>query len=224
MSKSGMRTPGTLPDIREEQPKPIWTQPRLGLTWRGPVAITPAELLPKGFKYYAQWESPWFDLRPDLRSIEAQPKLGVPIWSRSARLYIELVGTTTVVKNAGTGANEIKGSGFYPNNYKATGRDYYDIVNIDPGQLPAKQPGRDVNQDPSTSTLAVDISPILFPASSGPIITSLGVFAPPGTASGTGEGYPVRYWKYTINFTYYNFTPLATATPPDQIALQAGYY
>jgi hypothetical protein len=207
------RRVGQLPDIRDEQPKPIWTQPRLRMGWIGPTIVDPAtSFRPNGVTYFYRWESPWFDLRPDLRSIEAQPKLGVPIWSRSARLYVELLGI---------------GQGFDPNNYRAVFRDYYDTTNIDPGQLPALQPGTNLGTNYSTlaATLPVDITPILFPASTDQIITSLGVFSPPGTASGGGEGYPVRYWKAVIDFTYFSYSPKdETAPPPDDVSLQAGYY
>jgi hypothetical protein len=181
--------------------------------WIGPTIVDPAtSFRPNGVTYFYRWESPWFDLRPDLRSIEAQPKLGVPIWSRSARLYVELLGI---------------GQGFDPNNYRAVFRDYYDTTNIDPGQLPALQPGTNLGTNYSTlaATLPVDITPILFPASTDQIITSLGVFSPPGTASGGGEGYPVRYWKAVIDFTYFSYSPKdETAPPPDDVSLQAGYY
>ena len=40
--------------------------------------------------YLTRWSTPIFNLRPDLRSAGGSPKSGVPIWSRSARLYIQV--------------------------------------------------------------------------------------------------------------------------------------
>lgn len=233
----GSRRIGSLPDIREETPRAVWTQPRLSLSW-GPNTYTygspsglqtapiinpvgPDPILappppagdgrqygmwrPYTDEYLAVWETPWFDLRPDLRSIENQPKLGVPIWSRSARLYLELLA------DGGT-------TGFLPNNYRATMREYYDTINLDPGQINAAAPGR--NFDPYASTLPVDISPILFPPGVAPTATTLGVFAPPGTSSGTGEGYPVRYWKVNIQFRFFS----EPDDPLPRLNTQASYY
>ena len=44
--------------------------------------------------YLASWRTPVFNLRPDLRSAGGTPKSGVPIWSRSARLYLQLSNLT----------------------------------------------------------------------------------------------------------------------------------
>lgn len=40
--------------------------------------------------YLAQWSTPVFNLRPDLRSAGGTPKSGVPIWSTASRLYIQV--------------------------------------------------------------------------------------------------------------------------------------
>jgi hypothetical protein len=44
--------------------------------------------------------------------------------------------------------------------------------------------------------------------------TSLVVFAPPGTTSGTGEGYPVRYWRLQLDFTQFVETEFPVPDPP----------
>jgi hypothetical protein len=38
----------------------------------------------------ASWQTPVFNLRPDLRSAGGTPKSGVPIWSTGARLYVQI--------------------------------------------------------------------------------------------------------------------------------------
>ncbi len=38
----------------------------------------------------ATWQTPVFNLRPDLRSAGGTPKSGVPIWSTAARLYVQI--------------------------------------------------------------------------------------------------------------------------------------
>jgi hypothetical protein len=177
--------------------------------------------VPQNIWYY-DWESPWYDLRPDLISIEGQPKLGVPIWSRSARLFVELVGRAN--------GPQID-LGILTNNFTAVAREYYDTTNIDPGQIIAQGPGqKNVSAgNLQLENIQTDVSSVFFPPSALRIATSLGVFAPPGTLSGGGEGYPVRYWKVTIRFQFAQ--PVATvgggspdvAIPP-VISLQATYY
>jgi len=205
----------------EEISPPIWAQPRTAFRWQGPFLQTPAgDMRPARNVWYYDWESPWYDLRPDLTSIEGQPKLGVPIWSRSARLYVELVG-----RSNGPAVD----LGILTNDFNAVAREYYDTTNIDPGQMITQGPGA---RNPSAGAIQIenigtDVTSVFFPPSNLRVATTLGVFYPPGTLSGGGEGYPIRYWKVTIRFSYNAALSvpvlLATSVPPI-ISLQATYY
>ena len=86
---------GTIP---MPQPKDIpaasWTQTRYRLDWGTPFAVAPnqANFFPEGWLWTVNWSSPFFDMRPDLRSSQGQVKEGVPMWRMGARLYVELIG------------------------------------------------------------------------------------------------------------------------------------
>jgi hypothetical protein len=53
--------------------------------------------------YMAKWSTPVFNLRPDLRSAGGSPKSGVPIWSSSARLYLQISNLVNSDVNTTTG-------------------------------------------------------------------------------------------------------------------------
>ena len=212
---------GQLPDKSDQLPAAIWAQPRTGFRWQGPVLLTPAgDMQPAQKVWTYEWESPWYDLRPDLISIEGQPKLGVPIWSRSARLFVELVGRS----NGPAGD-----LGILTNNFTAVAKEYYDTTNIDPGQIITQGPGQknaNIGALP-LENIQTDVTSTFFPPSALRIATSLGVFIPPGTLAGGGEGYPVRYWKVVIKFSFTQ--PLGAVIVPDVsippiVSLQATYY
>jgi hypothetical protein len=65
-------------------PQTLWVTEVMPVAWRGVVGTTDT----------AFWKSPTFDLRPDLRSGQSMVKAGVPIWDRSARLYVQMFGLT----------------------------------------------------------------------------------------------------------------------------------
>ena len=136
------------------------------------------------------WETPVFDLRPDLRSARATTKFGVPIWDTSARLYIQIFGLTALAantRNLRLGAQEYSNTTF--------------------GSLTSPQPPRavapagggfpaQVGRDPVVAvTTIVDISSELMLGTAQPDSVIL-VFAP------LGEGYPVRYWKLQLHWMY----------------------
>ena len=205
---------GTIPFPKAgDIPIPVWTQPRLPLSWSAGVPVAPGpDLLPFGTVYSASWSSPWYDLRADLRSSQAQPKIGVPIWDRSARLYVEMSGPP-----GNTG-------GFYPIGLSASLVEYYETLSLDPGQVPAGAPGT-IPSTPNplgTSSVPVNVSATFFPATPGALFTSLGVFSPPGTTAGGGEGYPVRFWRVVLSFQF--FTETNPAVDPPKLNLQAAYY
>ena len=192
-------------------PRPAWTQPRMRMPWTLSTVTVPAGAgFPSGVVYSYNWESPWFDLRPDLRSSQAQSKIGVPIWSSAARLYVELVGP-------------VNGSSLVSPKLAASSFDVYETTNLDPGQIPSFGPGQSGAQ--GVTSPSVDLSSVFFPAWGGtPQLSSLGVFSPPGTTAGGGDGYPVRYWKLVAAFTArFEVFP---GTPPDPplLTIQATYY
>jgi len=231
---------GQLPDTSDQLDKPIWAQPRTGFRWEGPIITGPLvqdsfgfpSARPAGKQWVFSWDTPWFDLRPDLKSIEGQPKLGVPIWSRSARLYVELVGRSSEQPLPPGTPLVFSDLGIYPGNYTATMREYYDTTNIEPGQMISQGPGkRNVtypNTDLQLNNSPVDVTSTFFPPVQNRIATSLGVFYPPGTNTGGGEGYPVRYWKVSLRFVYTatdeDIELFTTWSFPPIISLQATYY
>ena len=213
---------GTLPfPAAKEIPRPVWTQPRIGITFTGQI-VGPIDLLPPGYLYTGTWDSPWYDLRPDLRSSESQPKLGVPIWERNTRMYVVL-----------SGANGVS-PGYTVANKSATLTQFFEPVSLDPGQTVAAAPGGNAAvpapQSAVPSSAPVNVSSTFFPALPAPslgLTSSLGVFSPPGTFSGNGEGYPVRFWRIRLVFT--QFLPQVNPgppipIPPDNLQIQAAYY
>jgi hypothetical protein len=91
---------GTLPlPSARNIPVPLWTQTRTNFNWTGPTACGPGDAScgspPPSFDFTFTWDSPIFDLRPDLRSGQAGPKNGVPIWNTAGRLYLQLFGLTS---------------------------------------------------------------------------------------------------------------------------------
>lgn len=209
------RNPDTTLPLPEAHdiPKTLWVQPRMPFRWGQGVAVVPGFAgqninRPFGTLYTHSWESPWFDLRPDLRSGEAQPKIGVPIWSRAARLYIEIMTSVP--------------SGFQTVGLTATGEDYYETTNLDPGQVPAAAPGLAQVGTIKQASPPVDVSSTFFPPTVGATRSSLGIFAPPGTTAGGGDGYPVRYWKFGLTFEFFQET--GAQVPVPNLGIQASYY
>jgi hypothetical protein len=216
---------GTLPfPAAKEIPRPVWTQPRIGVTFTGTLVFPPINPA-SGYLYTGAWESPWYDLRPDLRSSESQPKLGVPIWERSARLYVAL-----------SGGNNAFVPGYNVNGKTATLTQFFEPVSLDPGQTIAAAPGGNaaVPPPPPNPNLVVPSAPVnvsstFFPAlpvGTGNVQSTLGVFSPPGTFSGQGEGYPVRFWRIRLVFTQFSPdpNPVLPVPDPETLQIQAAYY
>jgi len=206
---------GTLPfPVAKEIPRPSWVQTRIPLAWSGPTATAPPD--PVGLLWSAVWESPWYDLRPDLRSSEQQVKLGVPIWDRSARMYVELSGAP-----GPTG-------GFSAPGFSASLTEYFENFSMDPGQVilaaPGTLPPGSLQPLPVLPTVPVNVTTTFFPAGAPLLYSSLGVFAPPGTTAGGGEGYPVRFWKVRLGFQYFwgDIVPPPNGVP--NLNIQATYY
>ena len=233
----------TLPmPMGKAMPVPLWVQTKLGFRWSDPFfldAATPPDeggTLPETVGYTFEWDSPIFDLRPDLRSGQAGPKNGVPIWNTAARLYLSLFGLT------GTVADPLPGVNQQPATMGLT------ALAVDQGNAVFAHITQAANPDPllvRPYNSVQDIGPpesitssFVYPAGQ-PDAVVIG-FAPPGTNLGGGEGYPLRYWRVRITFTKFyqlNWTLNGSAwTPgagPDnaadipaapEISLMASYY
>jgi hypothetical protein len=204
---------GSLPlPAAKEIPRPTWAQPRIPLQWVGPTLIGPPN--PIGNLWTVTWESPWYDLRPDLRSSQQQVKIGVPIWDRAARLYVELSGPPG------------PSGGFSSAGFSASSSEYAENLSLDPGQVilgaPGSFPATVPQPLPVTPSVPVNVTGTFFPGV-GLVYSTQGVFSPPGTTAGGGDGYPIRYWKVRIDFSYF-WPGLLPSTPPDALNLQATYY
>jgi hypothetical protein len=203
--------------VAKEIPRPVWVQQRLPITWTGPTPTLPVTNDPVGLLWEAVWESPWYDLRPDLRSTEGQPKIGVPIWDRAARLYVEMV---TAPGPQG---------GISPVGFSASFTEYAENLSLDPGQTvmgaPGTLPPNSLKVPPSQlPSVPVNVTSTFFPATPGTLYSTQGVFSPPGTTAGGGDGYPIRYWKIRLGFSYFygDIVPPVDGVPP--LNIQAAYY
>jgi hypothetical protein len=204
---------GTIPMAQPKDiPVPSWTQTRYRLDWGVAVAVDPAQggHFPEGWLWTVNWSSPFFDMRPDLRSSQGQVKEGVPMWRMGARLYVELIGGL----NAPGGVS-----------HGATANDWYALFNNEPGRLPVILGA--LPEQGLMGPLAV-VTATFFPATPG-AIAALGVFSPPGDSAGGGEGYPVRYWRLNLSFTRFQTGPSTTQPAPnlqesDFLRIEAGVY
>jgi hypothetical protein len=179
--------------------------------------------------YTAEWDTPVFDLRPDLRSAQAAIKNGVPIWNTAGRLYVQLFGLTSFVDDP---TNPL------PTNIPATvglKAEAVDEGNTVFAQLTqASKPDVFVTV-PFNSVVRIGppeviTSSFVFPMGQPP--SAIVGFAPPGTTLGAGEGYPIRYWRlkvtfsklYTLNWSQFPNIPPAEIPAPPPIHLLAAYY
>ncbi len=181
---------GTLPmPSPADIPRPQWYSANLPWSWRylGPVPGNNSTGQPPGFAYEYQWTTPTFDLRPDLRSGQAGPKAGVPIWSSAARLYVQLLSNP----NGATGQPPL----VLPN-LSATAVDYVSTTfNFSDTQgLSPQNTGWGV-----VNVSSVNMTAAFSPSPNAPSV--LVGFSPPGTTLGFGDGYPIRYWRVNLNFT-----------------------
>lgn len=200
---------GTLPaPAPQDMPVTFWQQTATRVDWSAGVAVTPAaDARPAGTDFTFSWKGPTFDLRPDLRSSQGEAKGGVPIWSRSARLYFQLNMTTQVPPVMQNMQIRLQ---------------HYGNVQLNIEQSPSQGP----SVVPISSQIIVTNS---FMFATGldqtPVPGSLvAAIAPPGTAAGGGEGYPIRYWRPLLTFTKYFETSEFPAPTPPVISVQAVYY
>lgn len=178
----------------KEIPHTLWsTEAGLPVPWIG-VGVAGTDS--------ATWTSPTFDLRPDLRSSQGMKKSGVPIWTTSY-LYVQL-------GNLINPASATEGLRLEYREYCNT--TFGEITQAGPN-LAVANPGfpNQVSNNPILRVMPrTDITSEVMLGVDQPDSVVL-VFAP------LSEGYPVRYWKVEILFTYLN-----GAGPP--IFLQAAVY
>ncbi len=159
--------------------------------------------VPPGINYFGQWQSPLFDLRPDLRSSTSVTKVGIPIWTRSGRLYVQFFGLEgSVNQNLTMFAQEHANS------------------NVGEGSQ-----GNDPSAVVPPITAPFDISSVLtFASEFAPGSAMLG-YAPFSPSLGGGEGYPVRFWYLRLLFFKLIETPDPAPFPdPPAIQIQASFY
>lgn len=166
-----------------------WYGTKITLDWTG-VAQAPDGVKPAGVLYTTTYTSPIFDLRPDLRSSQAGPKQGVPIWSRSARLYIQFAAPNNLVLP-------------YPSGIVADTEEFTQPVVV-----------QNAFNAPNLEFIGIADVSSLFNTSTVGQKAILAGFYPPGTTLGAGEGYPVRYWRIQINFAFFLETGLPIPPPP----------
>jgi hypothetical protein len=172
---------GSLPSpAANEIPVTFWSTPAgLPVGWIGVDAAGDDS---------ATWQTPVFDLRPDLRSSQGMSKSGVPIWDTAARLYIQIFALTVIA---------------------ATTQDlrleYREHANTTFGQITTPVPNRAVvapgfpnrtTRDPVVPvTPFIDITSELMLGTNQPDSIVL-VFEM------LGEGYPIRYWQAELRFLH----------------------
>ena len=222
---------GTLPlPSPENIPRPVWTQTRtpIGQNFNFVVTANPVagtRGLPQGLLGTLSWDTPWFDLRPDLRSSQAQRKFGVPIWSTGARLYVQFIRMNGLQQGT-------------PGLWDARAQDWIALVDNTPGRFPLGgglaipfQPplgGGPFPFQPPQFQPAVDrdVTAGAFPVASMPglvaLTSSMSVFSPPGTTAGGGDGYPVRYWKFRLSVTL--FLEIPPPAPTILLDVEAAVY
>jgi hypothetical protein len=188
---------------RGDVPTPVWTADPKPLTWNNITSFPGIPPVP-GFEFEAVWKSPLFDLRPDLRSSTSVTKVGIPIWDRAARLYVQFLyppsgpPASVVVMNltmfSQEFANVVQGQG----------------NNANPSQI-VPSFGDVVNQSAVFSNAQSAI---------------LG-FSPFNSGLGGGDGYPVRFWylKLFLFKIIETGLPIPSTVPtPPEIDVQAAMY
>ena len=178
----------------QNMPQGCWFSGKVTLTWGAPPAAPGSSPYFRG----ATWNSPIFDLRPNLRGLNPQgttqisPGSGgnsIPIWGWSShRLYVQVIGL-----------QQVAGAGFFTpgQTLKLESSEFAHVS--DSGQLQQVQPLTDISQQLNTNTNSA-------------ILT----FAP------SGESIPVRYWRLNLQFIVTD--QLVAGTEPVTFTVMAGYY
>jgi hypothetical protein len=117
------------------------------------------------------WQSPVFNLRPDLRSAGGSPKTGVPIWGTSARFFVQI-------------SNLVNASASTTQGLRVSAREQASIAYGDV---------RTGFTSIENVTSPVDVTSDIMLGTGQPDRVIL-VFAP------LGESYPVRFWGLRLVF------------------------
>lgn len=209
-----------------------WLVPATVFSWTGPTYVTGPQYVAAGpitaatwmgARFTYSWATPVFDLRPDLRDIVSFPPNGVPIWNRSARLFVEV---------------------FWPWETTGTGSVSPPVTAGDPAQAVFNQFWAMAQEEVSTTeyqiqtptaTAAGAAYDSVYPSTTWyPLNPSTGMgaantlgygnqandprtqsyrFAPAGTELQGDRGSPIRYWRVKINF--YKMVWLDTSSTVD---------
>lgn len=211
---------GTVPlPSPSDIPKTNWNTQWVSLGWTTLFTVGDGSSLPypPGVMYGATWSSTTFDLHPELRSAQAGPKDGTPIWNISSRMYVQLR-----INSAGAGvqSNLSALAGMQVN--------AQDLVSAVFNYSGSSRPGEGVTGGGGTiGGTITNVSNLFAPSSINQQFVALAGFAPPGTTLGFGEGYPVRYWRLALGFTFFVEEGLPLPDPPTDppsVMLQATVY
>ena len=134
-------------------PYQAWSLPRTTITWVSP----PTDPLDADYTEAAYWQSPLFDLRPELRGSDGARQTGVPIWAASGKkLWVQIYGLLDVV--AATRATD---------GLNVVSREYADVY--DPTQVTRVTADTKVTLDVASSGTSQPPSVVLpfYPPGSG---------------------------------------------------------
>lgn len=175
-------------------------------------------LYPPGYNFQYTWTSTTFDLRPQLLSGNAGPKDATPMWSPACRLYVGLSQGRAI-------------SGIQPfvntDNLRVRAVDWLNTTFDFTSQTgaPSDQTNRGAGGGLYRGALLNASHNFNNPRLRTLVLAG---FAPPGTALGSGEGYPVRFWRLQLVFTQFVETGLPLPVPALNSAiplvLQASMY
>jgi len=193
----------------QEMPRPIWFTPKIAIRWGDPE-FNQFPPLPPGVTWHYRWSTPAFDLRPDLRSAQAAPKDGQPVWSVGGRLYVQLAGNPAATVPPTPGEQPFLTTA----GMTVTAMDW---VHTTTNYSSDRRPGEGITGGAGLLNLSprdVTADFIAVPAAGVQLPTSiLAGFAPPGTSLGEGEGNPVRYWRLQLDFFFFIETGLPEPDP-----------
>jgi len=215
--------PGIRDANRAEKNTPqVWVQNQQPLLFSAATLTAPGGPLPVGggvgsmpfgFMHTAQWDSAFFDLRPDLRSTSGTQKVGVPMWEDGARLFVSLLPTQN---------NVTPSLSFQNPSLRIQASNWYSIDNMD--RLPVAPGGGPLLE---IMDEVVDVTDQFQSPDPGGV-QFLGIFNPPGsTAQGGGKNHPIRYWMLRLRFNMWFPDAGTYPVPPPLtrgVALKAGLY
>jgi len=130
-----------------------WDGSRNTVNW-----VVPTNPLDTAYTRVAYWQTPLFDLRPEIRGSDGSSQTGVPIWSASGKkLWVQVSGLLSV--NAGV---------YVTDTLNVVSREFGQI--FDPRQVERITPESDITQDVAANGTAQPPSVVL-------------IFTPPGSGT-----------------------------------------